>query len=417
MATRQYIGARYVPKFANPINWIKENSYEALTIVTYLNNSYTSKKPVPPNTEITNEEYWCVTGNYNAQVEEYRRETEKIAEKIRDEFANKMVIISDSYGLTPSNEDNWIVNFANNLNLKVNEDYVSYSEGGASFGGTDGFPLFQNMVSQIDLQNINANEVGHVIVCGGFNDLTGVHGSSSETVKNGITTLKQNVVKKFPNAKTYVGFIGWSSEDTKLISTAITLNDYITFCSINGINYLNNVEYAMHYDSLFQADKIHPNTNGAKEIAYAVTNAVISGSANVAKPFKNANYTLVDGVTIESFIWLVATELKNESTFVHYFYNGDETVFNFSTPVNNISDIELCEISETYLIGNEYKTSSAVLSASFTDTDNGVINLPVNVYVKNKKMYLRITGSTIYNKITQVRVKGRANICVSSMTN
>ena len=74
MATRQYIGARYVPKFANPIEWAKEKSYEALTIETYLNNSYTSKKSVPANTEITDTNYWVITGNYNAQVEQYRQE-------------------------------------------------------------------------------------------------------------------------------------------------------------------------------------------------------------------------------------------------------------------------------------------------------------------------------------------------------
>lgn len=71
---RQYIGARYVPKFADPIAWDKANSYEALTIVTYLNNSYTSKKYVPANTEITDTNYWVITGNYNAQVEQYRQE-------------------------------------------------------------------------------------------------------------------------------------------------------------------------------------------------------------------------------------------------------------------------------------------------------------------------------------------------------
>ena len=80
MSTRQYIGARYVPKIFNNPNgsaeWVKETSYEALTIVTYLGNSYTSKKPVPVNTDITNSEYWVITGNYNAHVEEYRKEVE-----------------------------------------------------------------------------------------------------------------------------------------------------------------------------------------------------------------------------------------------------------------------------------------------------------------------------------------------------
>ena len=60
MPTRQYVGARYVPKFANPIEWDSNRSYEALEIVTYLNNSYTSKKPVPVGTDITNGEYWVV---------------------------------------------------------------------------------------------------------------------------------------------------------------------------------------------------------------------------------------------------------------------------------------------------------------------------------------------------------------------
>ena len=82
MSTRQYIGARYVPKFANPIAWDSANSYEALEIVTYNNTSYTSKKPVPVGVAITNNEYWVATGNYNAQVEQYRQEVETLAEKV-----------------------------------------------------------------------------------------------------------------------------------------------------------------------------------------------------------------------------------------------------------------------------------------------------------------------------------------------
>ena len=71
--TRQYIGARYVPKFFEDENgdpsWRDSIPYEALTIVMYLGNSYTSKKPVPIGVQIDNTEYWVLTGNYNAQVE------------------------------------------------------------------------------------------------------------------------------------------------------------------------------------------------------------------------------------------------------------------------------------------------------------------------------------------------------------
>ena len=72
---KQYVGARYVPKFANPIEWAADTSYEALTIVTFNNASYTSKIQVPPTVgnPANNPKYWALTGNYNAQVEEYRQ--------------------------------------------------------------------------------------------------------------------------------------------------------------------------------------------------------------------------------------------------------------------------------------------------------------------------------------------------------
>ena len=71
MANRQYVGARYVPKFADPVEWNNALSYEALTIVTHLGNSFTSKKPVPAGVDIGNVEYWVNTGNYNEQVAAY----------------------------------------------------------------------------------------------------------------------------------------------------------------------------------------------------------------------------------------------------------------------------------------------------------------------------------------------------------
>ena len=73
LINRQYVGARYVPKIVG--EWDKALQYEALSVVTYKGNSFTSKVPVPANVEINNTDYWINTGNYNAQVEEYRKET------------------------------------------------------------------------------------------------------------------------------------------------------------------------------------------------------------------------------------------------------------------------------------------------------------------------------------------------------
>lgn len=77
MSTRQYIGARYVPKFFDwdgSAEWRSGVAYEALTIVTRNGNSYTSKIPVPSNIGApeSNPTYWVATGLYNEQLESIR---------------------------------------------------------------------------------------------------------------------------------------------------------------------------------------------------------------------------------------------------------------------------------------------------------------------------------------------------------
>lgn len=77
-----YVGARYIPKFADPIEWDVERGYESLTIVTYKGESYTSKCPVPPGIDIKNERYWALTGAYNAQVEEYKNQVKDLSQQV-----------------------------------------------------------------------------------------------------------------------------------------------------------------------------------------------------------------------------------------------------------------------------------------------------------------------------------------------
>ena len=78
MGVRQYVGARYVPIFGrrgeDSILWDNTGSYEPLSVVLYQGNSYTSRQYVPIGIDIHNEEFWALTGNYNAQVEQYRQE-------------------------------------------------------------------------------------------------------------------------------------------------------------------------------------------------------------------------------------------------------------------------------------------------------------------------------------------------------
>ena len=82
MDVRQYIGARYVPLFADPIEWDSTRTYEPLTIVQHQGASYTSRQYVPAGIDIDNETYWALTSNYNAQIELYRQEVQQFDNRI-----------------------------------------------------------------------------------------------------------------------------------------------------------------------------------------------------------------------------------------------------------------------------------------------------------------------------------------------
>ena len=81
--------------------WDKTRTYEPLMVVTYQGASYTSRQYVPAGIEITNESYWVLSANYNAQVEAYRKEVQEfdgriaanansiVAEKTRAEGAEQ----------------------------------------------------------------------------------------------------------------------------------------------------------------------------------------------------------------------------------------------------------------------------------------------------------------------------------------
>lgn len=71
MSVREYIGARYVPMFADPIEWDDTLTYEPLTVVKYQGASYVSRREVPEGIALDNEDYWILWADFNAQLQQY----------------------------------------------------------------------------------------------------------------------------------------------------------------------------------------------------------------------------------------------------------------------------------------------------------------------------------------------------------
>lgn len=220
----KYVGARYVPLFADPAEWNINNTYEPLTIVINEGNSYTSKQFVPVGIQIDNEEYWALTGNYNAQVELYRKQVIDLSEKTAaiqetaDTLVKQMAVEQDS-GLkgyidgdviligdsftdgTSSWNATWVDRMAN---AAPNVKFYNYADRGAGFV-KEGNRLHLDFIGQANkavAEIANKGDVKHIIVFGGINDCRWK--VSTTTVQNNCTTVMNTLSSNFKNAVIHV---------------------------------------------------------------------------------------------------------------------------------------------------------------------------------------------------------------------
>lgn len=76
--TSMYIGARYVPIFADPVEWDDKREYEPLTIVVHNGDCYTSECYVPKGAQLPpypegQTKYWVKTSDYNGQFADLKK--------------------------------------------------------------------------------------------------------------------------------------------------------------------------------------------------------------------------------------------------------------------------------------------------------------------------------------------------------
>lgn len=199
LINRQYVGARYVPKVMGV--WNKALQYEALSIVTYKGNSFTSKIPVPPNIDISNETYWVNTGNYNAQVEAYRTETLQLKSDLNNETTNRknadkdnILWIGDSYSV------NYNHKLPNGVRYMLNaKNWYEYSKGGAGFAGAWAGLCFNDLIEQAkkELSDSQKEMIKYVYIVGGANDSS----FNWTQLKDKVVSTVQNARNSFPNAQ------------------------------------------------------------------------------------------------------------------------------------------------------------------------------------------------------------------------
>lgn len=191
------------------------------------------------------------------------------------DFNGKTICIGDSYGEGYNPDGNvtgWPTLIKAYLGL-TDDNFFSNSLGGSGFANNTTFATLLNQTSN----HFKNEDVTNVIVCGGFNDMN----LTENVLINAINNFKKTSQILYPNAQIFVGFIGSSTTLSTRGSLLLPRASYNSGCEYNGITYLSGVENALHADTMFGSDGIHPNTWGEETIARAISNALLNGYASV----------------------------------------------------------------------------------------------------------------------------------------
>lgn len=384
MAITQYIGARYVPLFyANPDdnsnNWKSGIAYDPLTVVTDVNQSYTSKIPVPASVGRPSENptYWIMTGAYNAQVEQYRQEVEDVSDRVEvleertAEYPN-VIMIGDSYGHASGTNTGWIDRLSAKMNIPASNLFET-GLGGAGFKIVSGSnanynAMFNTLASSMSAAQLEA--VGLVILIGGSND-TGI---GTEDLQANVITTVTNIKNRCPNAKIYVGEgSGMIASHFATAQLPRILPAYRAASSVKDVYYLNNLEYCNHDRKNLNADLVHLNNAGYAELTNAIY-AALKGSYNYTLNDLQ-EFTPVAGASNTSTAGVASVSIDNGNAHMTL-TNSLDILFNSPVNFGYGASVQIANFNSKSIIGDDsayynYNRTYMSLDATvFNSTNN-----------------------------------------------
>lgn len=293
----QYIGARYVPIFGRKgeasIEWDKTGTYEPLTIVLYQGNSFTSRQFVPVGIEITNQEFWANTGNYNAQIEQYRKDVADVNDKISTANANISKIntqigeinaqideieteIRDGIYLCLG--DSWVAEgtIADNIAKQKNLKLINKAVSGASFTTfTSYIKTIAEEINEAVSSISDASLVKLVTLVAGVNDVSHHSEINQSAINSAVTQALISIRNNFPNAQ--IVFAADAPYSTDFLSLS---HYYYAVDQLQRISYYQKVRFVNLYgmfnnSSYYKEDNLHPNIAG-----YGLVASMLLGGSN-----------------------------------------------------------------------------------------------------------------------------------------
>lgn len=298
----------------------------------------------------------------------------------------KFILIGDSYavGETPQgNITSWEQRFIDYTGIS-SSNVIKKAQGGAGFVNLGSNKNFQTLLEEVT----SSNDITDIVVLGGYNDRS----YNTTQIKNAINAFKIKATEKFPNANVHVGFVGWCKIASNFYNLEEAINTYKDCCMLYGIHYLSGIEYSLHaYYSNFSSDDVHPNDIGQIVITFNLIQALIGGSTQFQRGFKNITFTASSGVTIQNANQ-IGCILKGNIVEVSNQNSDFKVLFN---PAKNITDnardtwIELGSMTAGYIWGSNYNMQMIPVRVITVSTE-GYLDSHALLKFSNGKLYINL---------------------------
>lgn len=316
MKSNIYIGNRYVPVFADPVEWNSQRDYEPLTIVTNNGASYTSKTYVPAGVQISDTKYWVRTGNYNAQVEHYAEIVEGVSEELdatKDDVSGlqsdidlmnlgTIICIGDSYleGYNPTDTvQGWGDHLATLLGKTVGTTLKKYYKGGAGFGNTIDGVNYNTLVNTAYTEiSTDADKVGCVLFVGGANEPT--------SLGNTVDVALANARSKFPNAKILFAYGSCKLQQTTYNRLGVTSGYSKAGVNIPNCYYIGDLSMGLRVaPNMYANDGVHLTNDGYKYLAKLIANAMMGYEISFNKEHRAFDVSFMEYISNSTYVFQV----------------------------------------------------------------------------------------------------------------
>lgn len=398
MAVTEYVGP--IVGLHVEGEWSSTNSYESLALVSNEGNSYVARQDVPIGVDITNEDYWWKSANFNAQLEAYIQQVSTFQAQLNNKAstislaaqAANTSIMSSIYGEIRQNAN------------QSQQGACMYQIGNQTFlfcamkpgtGATDTntYGYIYNVNTNMLVTSSSIQNAGHAnCACYNQNEACIVLSGCDTGIGNyNIIKLNPRTLAVISTATPSTNFIGMAYDNVNKVYYAFN-QSYIYVLDIN-FNITSSFAFdsstmttqgCYYYDNIFYL----PDSNTQSIYMFDVTNKMALINIATLTDWPNTTYIEIEQITgIGNDMYIVSQIYNDAITCIfNILVNPNNTFTNYAPSSNVYADYSIAASFGTNTSNNP---SCSIYPFVFFDKYdqfyfNGTIEHPISL---TKKQY------------------------------